>query len=116
MIMRNDVFRLVVQMPCMMLMAIHMTDGMLLYVMFMPIWHRHIEEADTQHEKASQACLPAHHGGMICAQESLHDFLIYVLNSVCQSIGIGHRKSCNLFDMDFFVVICLMVCYILIGL
>ena len=67
MVMRNDVFRLVVQMPCMMLMAFNMTDGMLLYVMFMPIWQRHIEKTDTQHEKASQTCLPAHHGGMICA-------------------------------------------------
>ena len=67
MVMRIDGFRLVVQMPFMVRMAYYMADGMLLDLMFMPIWQRHVEEADTQHEKASQACLPVRHVGMKCA-------------------------------------------------
>ena len=66
MVVRNDVFRLVVQMPFMMRMAFYVADGMLLDFMFMPIWQCHVEEADKQHEKASQACLPVRHGGMKC--------------------------------------------------
>ena len=67
MIMRNDGLRLAVQMAFMTRMAFHMTDGMLFKVMFMPVWQRHIEEADTQQEKASQACLPARHIRLKCA-------------------------------------------------